>query len=308
METKHDIIVQNKRGIQFKFTIRRKFTIIRGDSATGKSTLYQMISDASSSRVSGVTISCDVPLCPLNENSYQYELKTERNHIYVLDEDFGALKNKEFTMYALSSDNCFIIITRESLSMFPYSYKEIYKIHTSGKFHSLERIYPDYDEFQEKEHIVTEDEDAGYEYYYNLYGEKVISSHGNSNLSKYGSDDCLLIGDGCAIGAYIQDLLLSNAALYLPESFEWMLLQHDMFHKVKEVREIIQEPEKMLDARYASPEQYCAELLTFITRNTPAQYTKSKLNECYMKDCCHKRSKCEFFTRMSKYVFLKEKI
>lgn len=33
METKHDILMNNKRGIQFKFTIYRKFTIIRGDSA-----------------------------------------------------------------------------------------------------------------------------------------------------------------------------------------------------------------------------------------------------------------------------------
>lgn len=30
METKHDILMNNKRGIQFKFTIYRKFTIIRG--------------------------------------------------------------------------------------------------------------------------------------------------------------------------------------------------------------------------------------------------------------------------------------
>ncbi len=165
----------------------------------------------------------------------------------MLDEDFGVLKNKDFARYALSSDNCFIIIIRESLLMIPYSYKEIYKIHTSGKFHSLERMYPNCEEFQEKECIVTEDEDAGYEYYHYFYGEKVISSHGNSNLSQYSSSDCLLIGDGCAIGAYIQNL------------------------------------DNMSDEKYACPERYCAELLAFITRNTPAQYTKSKLNECYTK-------------------------
>lgn len=38
METQHDILVQNKRKIQFKFSIYRKFTVIRGDSATGKTT------------------------------------------------------------------------------------------------------------------------------------------------------------------------------------------------------------------------------------------------------------------------------
>lgn len=46
METQHDIIVQNKRAIQFRLTINRKFTVIRGDSATGKTTLFQMVSDS----------------------------------------------------------------------------------------------------------------------------------------------------------------------------------------------------------------------------------------------------------------------
>ena len=52
-------------------------------------------------------------------------------------------------------------------------------------------------------------------------GDKVTTSHGNSNLSKYGAQNTLLIGDGCAIGAYIQDLVLTGSALYLPESFEY---------------------------------------------------------------------------------------
>ena len=55
METKHDLLIQNKRDIQFKFTIRRKLTFIRGNSATGKTTLFQMVSDANSTRISGVT-------------------------------------------------------------------------------------------------------------------------------------------------------------------------------------------------------------------------------------------------------------
>ena len=50
METKHDILIQNRRNVQFKLTIQRKITVIRGDSATGKTTLFQMISDVNSSR------------------------------------------------------------------------------------------------------------------------------------------------------------------------------------------------------------------------------------------------------------------
>ena len=46
METQHDILVQNKRWVEFRFTINRKFTVIRGDSATGKTTMFQMVSDS----------------------------------------------------------------------------------------------------------------------------------------------------------------------------------------------------------------------------------------------------------------------
>ncbi len=301
METTHDIVVNNKRGVQFKFSIHRKFTIIRGDSATGKTTFFQMISDAASTRVSGVTVSCDVPVRPLNESGYLLELQMESNRIYVVDEDFGALKSKEFAKALLQSNNCFILITRESLPTIPYSYKEIYGIKTSGKFHSLERIYPDYDEFRNVEMIITEDEDAGLEYYQYFCGDKVITSRGNSNLSKYGSPDSLLIGDGCAIGAYIQDLLLTKATLYLPESFEYSLLWKGMFRHKKEVQEFLDAPEKKVGTEYASVERYCTELLLDITRNTPAQYSKSHLNECYLKKCCCKGNRCEFFTREKKF-------
>lgn len=71
METQHDIIVQNKRAVQFKLTINRKFTVIRGDSATGKTTLFQMVSDANTSRGTGVTVSCDVPVIALYETGYK---------------------------------------------------------------------------------------------------------------------------------------------------------------------------------------------------------------------------------------------
>ena len=287
METKHDVIVNNKRGVQFKFTVYRKFTIIRGDSATGKTTLFQMVSDAASSRMSGVTVSCDVPVRPLNESGYLRELQEESGRIYVIDEDFGPLKSMEFAKAATISDNCFLIITRESLSAIPYSYKEIYGIKSSGKFHSLERIFPDYETLRDADAIVTEDEDSGYEYYKTYFGSKVSSSKGNSNLSKYGSDNTLLIGDGCAIGAYIQDLLLTGADLYLPESFEWLILNSGLIEE-KNVRNILEQPENFIDSReFLSWERFFTKLLMDVTKESYLQYRKAKLNKAYL----HEKSK-----------------
>ena len=42
MKGKYHIIVQNNR-IKFEFDIKRNITIIRGDSATGKTTLMNLI-------------------------------------------------------------------------------------------------------------------------------------------------------------------------------------------------------------------------------------------------------------------------
>lgn len=40
----HRVIIQNKR-IRYDFELRRNLTIIRGDSATGKTTLIDMIQE-----------------------------------------------------------------------------------------------------------------------------------------------------------------------------------------------------------------------------------------------------------------------
>lgn len=55
----YDVVI-NSRRLQYKFTIRRNVTIIRGQSATGKTTLVEMIRDCNENGIdSGITISCD---------------------------------------------------------------------------------------------------------------------------------------------------------------------------------------------------------------------------------------------------------
>ena len=42
MKGRHRVIIQNKR-VKYDFEVRRNITVIRGDSATGKTTLVEMI-------------------------------------------------------------------------------------------------------------------------------------------------------------------------------------------------------------------------------------------------------------------------
>ena len=53
----YHVVVQN-RYLKYEFDIRRNLTIIQGNSATGKTTLVEMIRESNLNENSGVMISC----------------------------------------------------------------------------------------------------------------------------------------------------------------------------------------------------------------------------------------------------------
>ena len=69
MTGEHQIIVRTNR-LQFKFTLKRNITVLRGNSATGKTTLIELIEQHQNNRNgSGVEISCDKKCVVLTENN-----------------------------------------------------------------------------------------------------------------------------------------------------------------------------------------------------------------------------------------------
>lgn len=68
MRGSYKVIIQNNR-VQFKLTINRNLTIIQGNSATGKTTLLDMVAAHEElGAQSGVTVSCKVPVKQYLEN------------------------------------------------------------------------------------------------------------------------------------------------------------------------------------------------------------------------------------------------
>lgn len=68
MRGSYKVIIQNNR-VQFKLTINRNLTIIQGNSATGKTTLLDMVAAHEElGAQSGVTVSCKVPCKQYLEN------------------------------------------------------------------------------------------------------------------------------------------------------------------------------------------------------------------------------------------------
>ena len=304
MKGKHKIVVKNNR-LHYEFEIKRNITIIKGDSATGKTTLINMIRQfANLGNASGIEIECDAPCTVLEGNLWQMLLKNLSGNIIFIDEENQFIRQQEFAELVKASDNYFVIITRENLYNLPYSVEEIYGLYSSGKYQNTKQIYQEmyhiYPLNQElsckPDKIIVEDTNSGYEYFKAISKEKNIvceSAGGKTKIpemiGKAGTEETCIIADGAAIGAEMN--LLSNKIeekqnvhLYLPESFEWLILNSDLLQD-KEVRKILENPEDYIDStEFFSWEQYFTKLLIQKTEGTYLQYKKAKLNPSYLQD------------------------
>ena len=141
MKGKYHIIVQNNR-IKFEFDIKRNITIIRGDSATGKTTLMNMIETYERlGDESGISISCARDCRTLNNSNWESVIEQSHECIIFIDEGTRVTKSIEFASKIKCSDNYYVIITRENLPNLPYSVEEVYGIHSSGKYADVRQTY-----------------------------------------------------------------------------------------------------------------------------------------------------------------------
>ena len=75
-----------------------------------------------------------------------------------------------------------------------------------------------------------------------------------------------------------------NITLYLPESFEWIILKSGLIEG-KDLHKILEEPEKYIDSgEFFSWERYFTKLLVNMTEETYLKYRKAHLNKAYLHD------------------------
>lgn len=86
MKGKHRVIVSTKR-LKYDFEIRRNLTIIRGDSATGKTTLVDMIRDyVNNPAGTPVELVCDKKCYVLEGTLWKGQLEEISDSIVFIDE------------------------------------------------------------------------------------------------------------------------------------------------------------------------------------------------------------------------------
>ena len=294
----------------FDFTLRRNITVIKGDSATGKTTLLHMLYEyLRTGRESGYSVSTSA--------AYYVYLRQEvgmhwqeifprlKDTVIFIEENNEFVFSQEFATFVRDSGNYFVLVTRAPLKMLPYSIHEIYEILTVGKradikesYHYFREMYSNYPVAENNRiaYAITEDSNAGFQFFSHVLKDStLISAGGNSNilscLEQTTSGDILAIVDGAAFGAMIESCLEyikvqanRRIALWMPESFEYLILKSGVLTS-RELEDILASPWNYVEAKESeSWERFFTQLLISLAKDTPFQYSKQTLNPSYLQD------------------------
>ncbi len=305
MKGTYEIEVRNRR-VVFNLTIERNITVIRGDSATGKTTLVDMIQSFERyGDQSGITIQCRKPCRVLSDPDWEDRLEKIQDSIVFLDEGNRFITSAAFAKAIMGTDNYYVLVTRENLYQLPYSVNSVLKLKTTAsRFKTTYvRSYPHYEYLHEPveqissmDRIITEDSNSGHEMFRNIAAQFSIeceSAQGKSSillkLAQHSAEKVLVVADGAALGAEMDrvctfyNLNPGKITLYLPESFEWLLLKSGVLGD-KTPADILNDPSVHIESKdYFSWEQFFTALLTELTQNTYMQYSKHHLNEFYLQ-------------------------
>lgn len=123
----------------------------------------------------------------------------------------------------------------------------------------------------------------------------VTSSNGNGNLIKcvkeLGLGDTLVIADGAAFGSLIETCISSfqiqterRISLWLPESFEYLILKSGILKSEKLIQILDNIPEYVECEKYESWEKFFTEILITLTADGVEKYSKNILNSYYLQD------------------------
>lgn len=303
MKGKHKFIVQSKRML-FEFEIKRNITILQGDSATGKTTLLNLLSSYLFERDLNIKVTTDVNFEVFIRDYANIGWKTVfdlyKDSVIFIEENNDFIFTKEFASYVKASNNYFVFVTRKSIYTLPYSYKEIYKISYEKKKNKPQNVYKFteiYSNFptilNTVDNILVEDSHSGFKFFSKLFFNiGVLTANGNSNLfnelKNIAMKKCLLIADGAAFGAYIAEIidyitdnLDKRVILYLPESFEWLLLKSKVI-AFKDLDQILENPSDYIESSvYVSWERFFTDLaINYSDENH--KYSKHKLDSYYL--------------------------
>lgn len=302
MNGKVKITVSNSN-FDFVLTFDRNVSFIRGDSGTGKSFVYSVIEDAVGG-VGGANISVtpSVRVIPLPHrtmlgSAYNWYdiIHAEHNVVFIIDEESDCFSGKpvNFSTAIKGTDNYYVLINRKNMYDMPYSVEAIYELHnevspyTSKVIITNKGMYSNCSKAFSPDVVVTEDSGSGNFFFREALGaaetpgSKTRMRKKLSSLLKTGRS-VLAVVDGAAFGPEITDVAQlidnasSHAAIYMPESFEWLALNSIEFDTDAGIQLILIDYLDIIDyAKYFSIEQYMTAIFKRVCNERGYTYNKS---------------------------------
>ena len=290
--------------VRYSFELVRNITIVRGNSGTGKTTLFDMVSAYTRLKErSGVHIVCGKSCVALHADlDWQARLGGIHDSIVFIDEDAEYISSHAFASAIRHTDNYYVIFCRDSLHELPYSVEEIYEIKTSNRLHTFRKMYRRREDYvyamaegkARPVALLTEDSHAGYQFYQHYYdGTSVSCYSAGSNsgiftwLENHFAEGVFVIADGAAFGSEmnrvmeLQRRFPDKITVCLPESFEWLILKSGLLD-IPGLQEMLVDPSGSIDSqRYFSWENFFEDYLIRQTAGTHYAYSKSELHSFY---------------------------
>lgn len=305
MKGTYEVRVRNKQKVSYRFTLRRNVTVVRGDSGTGKTTLYEMVATHMRGNAgNAVSITCERACVALTDIDWEHQLADTRDSIVFVDEGAKYITSRDFAKAVGESSNYFVLLTRMPLHQIAYSVDEIYHIKTSGRHHTFVRAYPRrkghaYGEATTRARtpytvLLVEDSKSGLQFFESRFSGTDVScttSNGRSGiygwLRAHSGQKVFVVADGAAFGPEttrvfaLQKQHPQDIRICLPESFEWLLMESGVLRD-NHMLEVLKDPASFIDSsEYSSWERFFTDLLNMVTIDTPFEYHKEYLGQAW---------------------------
>lgn len=275
MKGKYDVVIETKSFV-YSFTLMNKITIIKGNSAIGKSTLYNLICEYNRG-TADLRSNVEGMLYGLVAMEYELILSSMSNKIVFIDEDYPRLSSSDFAGVVKNSDNYFVIISRDYfISGLTYHIDSIKKLQSSvvGEvcYYSLVNVFGDIPVMCKPDVFITEGNGLDRRICESLLECRVESACGKdkviSKVEEFQDKVVCVLVDESAFGSRISAIMLynkfyNNMYLLAPESFEYMLMHRDDLYN--EVKDKLERPYDFCDvSKYSTWELYFTSLLKSI--------------------------------------------
>lgn len=289
-------------GKRFKIELTRNISVIVDNSATGKSTFAQGLLGIKSGNTPTnkiIRASCNYVVLTGDFFADTAIVNSCHNTVVIADE-IRYTTSKEFAdLIKNNQSNYYLIINREPLKNLPYSIHSIFKLKAEYDENGIYSIYNeevyniDVDLIKKRAHdffdtILVEDKKSGYQFYENIVEDTCVkSSNGNGNIisdaMQCDSQSIMVVADGAAFGPYIKEAIENNISLWLPESFEYLLLTSDIFKSNSKIKKVLNNLSNSINSdEYLSWERFFTYLIESETAGTQLAYRKDSLNKNYL--------------------------